>query len=109
MAPGISPAWCNSIAWRSTASPEPCRCAMTAQASPSMRPSALAQALIAPSLGQGFTNRTRKFGRPEIEFTEPCLVYDLAVAADQINPAGPRLVSSLRRAIHAIDDGGKWK
>ena len=84
VAPGMSPAWCNSMAWRSTASAEGGCCAATAQPSQTDNPRALAQALTLPPLCQHLTNGGPQFRRLEVKLAEPRLEGDLAVAADQV-------------------------
>src|SRR5260370_11565718 len=109
MAPWMSPAWCNSTARRSSASGGGWVCAIAVQTSQAAIPSALPQALMLSSVCQDLTNRRVEFRRAEVELAEPRVERDFAIAADQVEAAGPSLVNGFGGAIHAVYHGGGTK
>ena len=60
-----------------------------------------------PPVRQDLTNCSFEIRRAEVEFAEACIEGDLAIAADQVEAAGPGLVGGLGGAIHAVHDGGE--
>src|SRR5258708_3364097 len=109
MAPCMSPAWCNPTPRRISASGGGWFFAIAIQTTQPPIPSALPQALMLSSVCQDLPNRRVEFRRAEVELAEPRVERDFAIAADQVEAAGPSLVRGFGGAIHAVYHGGERK